>query len=474
MSDHKFEKQVRQKLGDLKLAPTPASWEKIENEIRERKRRRAPIFWLPLLLLGLGAAGYFMLQPTFTNAPVAINNTNTKETGEVKTISPNHTTGGEEKPVQPQSPASANNETVENTQPAIVNKKQLAVINGQTIPVNKSAKTGIALNKKEEVKETEIIKEEENTPGQVEDSSPVDANELNTPAHGNDPVTGKEPGKITLQNPVPTQDVAKDPEQNKTAQEKKDKSKNKKWSFGVSASGGVSAINEGKFVNFSTTQVEDVRAVPDLGAYPSQLPSNAYGPPPPPPASKLYPGFSFSVGATAKYELSNRFALSAGVNYLQMNTITKVGYKMNNRQIVSSALGFNTVNTYYLPTDNYVNEYKNRYHFIEVPVTLHTRINNSKKLPIYWNAGIAASTLLSSTALHYDGTTGVYYKDDALLSQVQGAVMTGFSFSLFNKSSKPLWIGPTVRYNISPVLKKNISSSKNFMGLGLDLRWYLK
>ncbi len=69
----------------------------------------------------------------------------------------------------------------------------------------------------------------------------------------------------------------------------------------------------------------------------------------------------------------------------------------------------------------------------------------------------------------------VYYSNDELLKKMQTAVSTGFSFALFNKTSRPLWIGPTVRYNISPALKKETSpTNKHFMGLGLDVKWFLK
>src|SRR5688572_12068837 len=62
MSDHEFEKQVRQKLDDLKLTPTATTWVTIEEELRAQKRRRVPVFWLPLLLIGLAAGGYFMFD----------------------------------------------------------------------------------------------------------------------------------------------------------------------------------------------------------------------------------------------------------------------------------------------------------------------------------------------------------------------------------------------------------------------------
>lgn len=469
MSDHKFEKQVRQKLSDLKLTPTPESWEKIENEIRERKRRAAPIFWLPLLLLGLGAGGYFILKPSFKGSTLAVNETPAVAKTDKITIPGEKIIAPQEKTTEP----------VKNTEPVIIKETVPQIQNRNTDKRNTDKLNSSHSNVSGTVKKTSIPEEDDvagnkevpqNKQEDIEEDKGVDKEVAEEEKQAPEkPVAEVKP---SIKETAPSQEIAKPAEQKK-------KNKSKKWAFGVTAFAGVSTMNEGKFGNLSGAQVEDIAARQNFAAAPPNMPSNVfYDPstpaPVPPPPSKLYPGFSFSAGITAKRELSNRFSISAGLNYLQVNTVTKVGYKMNNQQIVNGPQGVNVVSLYYLPPQDYVNEYKNKYHFVELPVTLHTRINKSQKLPVYWNAGVSASALVGSTALHYDGARGVYYKDDALLNEFQGAVTTGFSFSLFNRSSKPLWIGPSVRYNISPALKKDVSASKNFMGLGLDMRWFLK
>ncbi|RYZ37110.1 MAG: hypothetical protein EOP49_31980, partial [Sphingobacteriales bacterium] len=62
MSGHEFEKQVRHKLDDLKMKPSAEAWVNIEDKLREKKRRVVPIFWLPLLLVGLAAGGFFIFR----------------------------------------------------------------------------------------------------------------------------------------------------------------------------------------------------------------------------------------------------------------------------------------------------------------------------------------------------------------------------------------------------------------------------
>jgi hypothetical protein len=241
--------------------------------------------------------------------------------------------------------------------------------------------------------------------------------------------------------------------------------KAKKWSFGINAFAGVSAVNEGKFLNINKPQVQDVSYVPRFSA-PAFAPSFT--------PSRLSPGLSYSVGATVKREINKRFSVSASVNYLQMNTRNKVGNQVYGSQVVNNGTrGYLSVVNYYTLDPDRSADYKNRYHFIDVPVSLHTRINRTQKLPVYWNVGATVSRLLISNSLHFDGTTGVYYKNDRLLNQTQAAVTTGFSFSFLNKTQRPLWVGPSARYNVSKILHKDISASKNFVSLGLDVKWFI-
>ena len=65
MSDHEFEKQVQQKLGELKLRPSDAVWMEVEKSIRDKKRRRG-FFWLwsAALLVALTTSGVVLYNYT--------------------------------------------------------------------------------------------------------------------------------------------------------------------------------------------------------------------------------------------------------------------------------------------------------------------------------------------------------------------------------------------------------------------------
>ena len=62
MSDHNFEKQIQQKLGELKVSPAESVWATLEARIRKEKRRRRGLILLPLLLMLVGGGLYFMIE----------------------------------------------------------------------------------------------------------------------------------------------------------------------------------------------------------------------------------------------------------------------------------------------------------------------------------------------------------------------------------------------------------------------------
>ncbi|HEY1200598.1 MAG TPA: hypothetical protein VGE79_06435, partial [Niastella sp.] len=108
MSDHDFEKQVQQKLGELKLRPSDAVWMEVEKNIRDKKRRRRFLWlWSAALSVTLTTSGIILYhyntrrtitigetttqttQGTLPSSANSISNSNTNST--TNTVSPNST-----------------------------------------------------------------------------------------------------------------------------------------------------------------------------------------------------------------------------------------------------------------------------------------------------------------------------------------------------------------------------------------------
>ena len=468
MSGHEFEKQVRQKLNDLKIMPSADSWENIENKLRERKRRPVAFYWVPLLLIGLAAGGYLLLnnnQNTILSEKNSTQNTNVQPDKKAITTEEEVVSSSSTATVVPEETTLTVQENNKNRD-VILNEKK----NGPYITIEKKN-----LSRNAEVNRTDklvsvpnnIVTPDNNITTIQENTTVPQKNiatqQQNKTAPQEKNIYGKNISLKTFSFPTgaiaqPTLKITESP---KGAVPKINKTN--RWSWGINAFAGISAVNEGHILNFNNAQVEDVVQVAGFAPRPIYTPSS------------ISPGLSFSGGAFVKRELSDKFSLSLGLNYLQMNTLNKVGSEKNGSQVVNNGTrGYMFVYNYFTVEPDKQTDYRNKYHFIELPVELHTKVNKSRKTPITVNTGVSVSQLLKSNSLHFDGTTGVYYRNDKLLNQTQFAVKTGVSVGLLNKTTRPIVIGPSARYNVSKILQKDVSARKNFMSIGIDVKMFIR
>jgi Outer membrane protein beta-barrel domain len=506
MSDHEFEKRVRQELNDLKLKPSGDTWVKIEEALK-KKRRRTPILWLPLLLLGLAAGGYIYFnqsagkptsaalagtKPTVSKELSSLHSAHPETKTASATISPevNKKQGNASAIAQ-----SSDNDLTSDRKPSAGDTKNQ--LTGKT-----PSASGIPNKSRPElvVKKAFVRKADDDLMDIVVNDMITKENDQNkrrssefSPApDGTETAGDKTLSKqftVTSQKGYLVPDIYAD---HKTA----DKSgtpirflpqlakaapvivnKRSRWSYAVTASVGSTMIGEGK-LGVKKSLIEDV-SLRSAGV--SALNGNqSFSPTIPAPGpyrpSSINPGLGYTFGGIVKHELSKRFSISAGLNYARLTTYSIVGQQINQtRQLNNGPYGSLTVTSYFLFQEDQTNKsYKNRYHFIELPVTLHTTLINSKTLPLYWNAGISLSRLMTSNSLFFDGTSGVYYRDKKLINQTQTALLTGFSVALMNRSHHPLWIGPELRYNLSEILKKDLNGNKHLMYLGAGVKWFLR
>jgi hypothetical protein len=533
MSDHEFEKQVQARMEHLKMRPSGAVWTEVEKHIRKDKRRRRMILWLPVFLLLMGAGGYMVMkntqqttkqdlvkQPSSTspssstkNTDLSANSTQPQDANQQAATPDNNNTqaasGGPSVTDQPSAltdvPPATNNKVPGNTPaPAVATntltgKKQATVNNPkeQKHPqvITEKAKAGKNYNKKN-------IQGRKNKPATVpvdpthQDQIAKDKAGKDTAPTGEVVTAGKD-AKQPLQDvaAVPAasgvdssivkahvaDSVGKDNTFIKTAtltdaapvvaQAKQDKKKKhaSKWQWGLQAEAGYSGITKDGLFGLldNKSEVADLALMDNAMSYAPQFPRPVNK------ASSITMGPAFSIGGFVQRSLSRRLSLSAGLQYTYLSARTVVGNRVDNTRTVNRAPNTaQLVSSYYDANNN--RDYTNRYHFIELPVTLHTQLNKGKRLPLVWDAGFSVSRLLGTTALHYDGLSGVYYKDNELFNRLQWVASTGFNVGLFHKTKYPLYIGPMLRYNISGVLKKDYSTGQHLWSVGLRASILLK
>jgi hypothetical protein len=202
-------------------------------------------------------------------------------------------------------------------------------------------------------------------------------------------------------------------------------------------------------------------------------------------ASPIQPDFSFSAGIFVQRAISPRFKLSLGLEYSYMSVNTQVGQKVDAPIEVNVGTSMkDSVQQYYkIPgyegsstngfnqTTWFSQKYRFRFHYIEIPLVANWQINKGKRLPpLLFEGGVSYARLLAVNALHYEGIKGVYYQNDELFNKTQFNFITGLSVGLLQRSKHPVWIGPTLRYSLNGLVKKEVSTGQYLWSTGISIK----
>jgi len=177
--------------------------------------------------------------------------------------------------------------------------------------------------------------------------------------------------------------------------------------------------------------------------------------------SNLKPGVGIVVGLFAQKSISPKTTFAIGLNYKMYTSSLLVGNLTygNNSAILSTAYYQNGTNK----------QYKNYFHFIELPVTMSFKLNRQNHVPIYLNTGISISRLVSSNALQFNPSNGIYYHDNALLNKIQFGASAALLFSL-SKQKNAFVIGPVINYSFNKVAATGLYSNRNYNFIGVKLQ----
>ena len=157
--------------------------------------------------------------------------------------------------------------------------------------------------------------------------------------------------------------------------------------------------------------------------------------------------------------MSKKKIITVGLNYKMFSTTNKVGIKND------SSKSYSLVNT--------LNTYHNYYHFLELPVSFRIQIS-SRKIPLFWDAGVSLSQLIGSNALQLNNISIAYYRNNALFNKSQIGFSTGFSAALVSKQQTSLLIAPYIYYGTTKVAEKGLYKNQHFTFIGLRTQIFFK
>ena len=506
MPENEFEKQVQQKMNELKFVPSDAAWERVEKQIASKKKRRRALLWLPLLLLLLGgtAGYYYMNQKTAQNEhdlaakPTPVNDekkriatenektgikTNNKdalvqESTSVDRISRNNPAS--RKLIAPREKSNTTNLTspqifLNKNDLRPITRKKAALKNWEAAAAPAYRLQKVAGAGKQPVHKINIAQK---------DSEPE---KENIQANGN-PVTTE----TTLNNTIKTstdnkeKDLAGKPEPGiaagiqsqvsndstniakrsridsiknilhdsvaHTTAKHASPSKRGKIEWGFHLDAGFSTITSG-FPGFFVKRV-------NTGAY-SASPGNpgssgnlnngniSYTSP-----SDIKSHFSWSAGITVRKSIGKTWRLNSGLNYSMYATGIALGSKVTDSVGLDKAVYRNGRS----------GTYTNRFHFIEIPLTIEKQLGHRSRFSI--NGGLAFSLLAASNQLHFDQQTNLYYTDNSLINKTQWSLLAGLNYRILQKKIR-VETGPLLNYHLGNTFNKDVYGNGHWFFAGL-------
>jgi|GEM_PF-6002586 len=466
MPGHEFEKNVQQRLDELKLRPSETVWKNVERNIREEKRRRRVILWLPILLLLLGTSGYFLINKNgFVSAETAVKTNQTKEknTSTTSSITKEENKASnlqyeENDKNQELSPKDLNDKLVAKIPK---NRNSNSSVKQSKVSTNKtSVKTDLVVSKDKDRIQS-LTKEQENVDlTRNQNDVLLMENDEDLIKHANinpslikasSPIVGISiPGNhsATIQTPEVDLNAL-------SALNKNEKFRSAKWQWGLDFSLGTSSTSSElsllKSAQMDNGSVSVVGPLSSAGRPPSSI--------------SIEPGFYWAAGGFIQRNFSKSFAISTGLRYAQYSTRIFTGSTFNNARIFYNSGNFAVTDT--------ASQYTNSYHFLELPLTAQFKLNKSNNFPVFANVGMSFGYLLATNSLNNNGYTSAFYMSNDLFNKTQFGLHGGFSFGVLNKSKCPLRVGPSFNYKLTE-LQENAGSNKHLLSFGVDFRVLLK
>jgi hypothetical protein len=496
MQQSDFEKQVQQKMEELKLSPADAVWEKVAAGLPAEKKPRRWVFFM-LLVAGL-LGGAVLLWDKFggEDKQVVTNDTAVKEnilqnnivedskkekplTAEIITAQ-NNNNG-----IKIKSGNSSSDKTTVVVE--VKNKPKSGVLVNNTLAINSiianvktvnikaalkvKTKVPVAVEDEQELivvpKEKDLITENAKTvvkvgaPVAVEDEQELivvpkekglitenakTVVKVGAPVAVNDDVIEWAKKTATDLSSISNNDavVSKDTTIATVAGINQKKKNSLKFKYGVRVAAGSGALKKGLLTSTALFSADarlfnNSAGVPPSIAQAISKPNN--------PAT----GIVFNIGFYAQKNINARWKFSTGLNYAYQSNIIKVGKR------VDTAATFRFDVSKSLSADNYYKigddiKYRNKFHLIEVPLLFQWKL--SKKSPVYFEGGPTVGYLISSNALVYNSNSGAYFTDAAVFNKLLLSFTAGAGINLAQNKKLPFSIGYQFGYSTSSATKK--------------------
>ena len=465
-----FEKQVQDKMEELRFQPTDPVWLKVEAQIRKKKERRRFIFWLFPLLLAGGGGIFWMLQDGTAGKPVAAKSKQAGEAAQQKATPPvtneernivalppiagekmNEKT--EEAPVTPDTPGNAPPLT-KTAIPVALNVERKNA--GRKAINTTDLRNTKPINVVEETPAVAIQPAKKDPPSKESEINQLLANRMPNknvvPFHPGDSGKGTAKDTPAIRSLKTGTDSSKSIPKDSTVAPAvvKKEAPSSKWIFGARAAAGIAGAVSGFDVFAEEREYSFDPTSSGGSAGPGSMGSQ-------PVRNSLY----FSAGIEAGKTISPRLQLVTGLQYHYYSTTVKVGQLLRQDTVISNG---GMLDQFYSNTGGSFSDYTNRYHFMALPLSLQWQVH--RRVPLYLEGGFSVQQLLSTNALVFDPVAKIYYSDEDALNKTNFFAHAGLSYAVFARKGMQLRLGPVMQYGLSRISRNG--SDKHLVSLGLS------
>ena len=469
MPENKFEKKVQQEMLGFRVKPSAEVWPKVEERIRKKKKRR--VFIIIFLIAGLALLGYwqsfnyFNAEKSLVTGSDQVNSENKLNNDSVKILS---IPGNKDHTIINEDPGTENYQTdinklkPDNRKNRLVNEvikpdknRNADFIKPVEPAISKQQLNEISKKEKDQPMKT-AVSTDSSAKTIVEETGQVVNKTINTDSSSSAPLKS---GIVNIGNPGKKDSI----QINNLVVDELIKSKEsliakKALRWGVHFTPGISMLND-RFFYFGSTKSADLAFISGSGA----------GTPPAGP-SESKAGFAFQAGGFLQKDISPRLPLTAGLQYSYYSDRIRIGSPRDSLLNLSSQLQSRQDASVVYNAGNTTRNYTNRYHFIELPVSILVQLNKKTDQPFYLSMEFKASRLISTNALVYDTAFGgIYYNSDRLFNKTHFSLSTGLMWSV--QSKKLQWsFGPVFEVYLNQLLDNPLDKNKYLMMPGLKSR----
>jgi len=442
-----FEKNVQEKMQELRFQPSQEVWKRVEAGITPQRRRRPMVIWFLFAGLLLAGGSFYFIN-TSSNKNISAN----------KHQQPGQAIAGKQETII-EKENNSNGTAPENALSSAENKKPVGTSEPSTIDLAKSKRDRtnkkqdqiLPLKPKESQQEKVFIKEDwvADAPASFDQTGveprtfratlPIEQqSETSISYFGKDILGANETTGLNLSSePVSASTSKNNPPVKKM-----------NWQFGIAAAGGVSDLAEQLLQSASAANL----------AFDS-LQSTVGGTVPHPKPSEVQKGVSFSLGVFANKTLGEKWKLGLGLTYQYFSNTIKVGAKVDSAAFVNqNNFAMDRVSQYYKSTGD--NPYHNQYHLISLPVNMQWQF--ARKFT--WENGLTFSRMIKTNALHYDGASGRYYEEDELFNKYQLSASTAVLFA-FHKNK--IQLEPQFQYAFTNLINSGTGNPKHLRSVSI-------